>query len=169
MVSKLELGGVIHAKREDDTIWEPPYREKETHGVTQDFNEWSKHRSSLLHGLTHKDHLLMPQTEVHDQQIATYISKHFEGYMLDPVVLVDGVAVVAQARYLETIDEINDIKKYLDLEPGKKYLCDVQYLFPRWVIWKMDTVTFSPILLDKPMATKSGWKIRYGVLKETDD
>jgi hypothetical protein len=168
MAIKLEFQGTIIAKPEGKSIFGESFVEKETYGVITDFNEWAKKRSQVTAELFAQFNS-SPVTNAFDRHVAEMILGNFEGYMTHPACLLEGESLVAKTKYVETIDQIMDIKKYLDEEPGKKYLYDVQYWFPRWVIWEINEETFLPTKLEKPKATKSGWKVRYATLGEKND
>jgi hypothetical protein len=162
MALKLEIAGIIPSKPDGQTIFEESYVEKETFNITTNFEEWME--------LRHSDYVKSLEIyreigQVFDSRMANMIAPHFDGFMLAQAALVDGKSVVAKSRYIESIDDLVNIKSYLDQEEGKKYLLNLIYFFPRYTNIRVDETTFQPHLLSYPELTKiTGWNIRYGVL-----
>ena len=158
MTIKLELGGIIPAKPEGDTIFEESFTEKETFGILHDFDEWAKERTEE-HLKLDKEYI--DHSNVFDRNIALFMSKHFVGFMTKPACLIDGIPILSKTWAIEDIDEIKNFKP---IEEGKHYLYDITYHFPRYVMVKADPTTFEPILLDEPELISGYWIIRYGTL-----
>ena len=135
--------------------------DNETSNITHDFLEWVElmNQRQVEFFSNEKATLLF----VFDSHIAsTLLKDNFDGFMTKPTARFEGKPVEAKSRVVKSIDDLVDIKSFLDKEPGKKFLYNFNYYYPRWITHQMDTNTFEVTNLDKPARTDEGWIIRYG-------
>jgi hypothetical protein len=129
------------AKPEGDTIFEEPYVEKETFGIFNNFDIWSRLKNNQIHQtFTSDQYFPNQQTYVFDWHIAKFLAPWFDGYMGGPTALYEGNTLLAKTRHVETLEELLELEKVIKDIPNKKFLYTVDYVSLRYEIISIDDV-----------------------------
>ena len=130
------------------------------HNITTSFEDW---KSALLNRSPNASY-----SYEFDFSTADRIKNLFDGFMTAPVATIGDTPIEAKSFVLDQDQLLLRGVEYFRTEfensfPGKKLYLYQLYFVPSRPAWvRIDPTTFENILLDIPVMSPSGWKIRIG-------